>query len=136
MPADLVPPTGPVRSNASGPISTEAILQEMLYLDEVWAKDYKKQSRKWPSTGCPNGQNFKSWLCVSGPCAVVTSVTCLLDGNTLLHTASVTAIITSAVDTERTHGGMGYDHRQGRCDEIRRLLVDKDDGRPSTEKIT
>jgi hypothetical protein len=37
MPTDLIPHTGPVRFNTSGPISSEAILQKMLYVDKVWA---------------------------------------------------------------------------------------------------
>jgi hypothetical protein len=37
VPTDLVLPASPARSNTSGPISTEAILQKVLYFDEVWA---------------------------------------------------------------------------------------------------
>ena len=38
MPIDLIPPTDPVRSNTSGPISFEATLQKMLDFDKLWAE--------------------------------------------------------------------------------------------------
>ena len=36
MPTNLIPPTDPVRSNTSGPISIEATLQKMLDFDKLW----------------------------------------------------------------------------------------------------
>ena len=38
MPTNLIPPTDPVRSNTSAPISIEATLQKMLDFDKLWAE--------------------------------------------------------------------------------------------------